>query len=913
MPALLNLKPSSKAITAYYAALEAYARQRVKHEGALRSAFQNLLTEVGKGVGWTLIPELPGASIRPDGTFRDAYYLERGYWEAKDTQDKLEAEIKKKITKGYPLTNTIFEDTRQAYLYQNGDVAIEADLTQPQQLITLLVAFFSYTVPAHEDFNKAVADFQQRVPDLARGLVEKLTDAHKNNARFIKAFDGFHTLCKTSLNPNLSVAAVDEMLVQHLLTERLIRTIFDNQDFTQRNVIAREVEKVIAALVSKSFNRHEFLKSLDPFYLAIESAARTITDFSEKQHFLNTVYERFFQGYSVKVADTHGIVYTPQPIVDFMCASVAEVLQSEFGKGLGGKNVTILDPCTGTGNFIVNLLRRIPKRDLPRLYRGQMFANEVMLLPYYIAALNIEHAYFELTGEYEPFEGLCFVDTLDLAESAQSAFSFMTEENTARVQRQKKAPITVIIGNPPYNVGQINENDNNKNRKYLEIDERLRETYAKDSRASSVNKLSDAYVKFFRWATDRLQERDGVVCLVTNNGFVDQIAFDGMRKHLLQDFTRIYHIDLHGNVRENPKLSGTTHNVFGIQVGVGVTVAVRRAEHTNQKLFYHRVPEDWRKEEKLSWLIKAESIKRVKWQQLKPDARHNWLIPEGSEEFYSLLPLGSREAKSAKTSRGEAIFKTFSIGVNTSRDAWVYSFRKDDLEVQIKKSIETYNSEIDRWKRANRPKNIDAFVTNDPTKIKWSSRLKETFLRELYAQFDEAKIRSSLYRPFTREFLFFDSVMNHRQAVFPQIFPIIEAESENQVMIVGGYGRKEFSILTANVICDLNFYADPAQCFPFYIYDEDGSNRRENITDWALSQFREHYADKKLTKWDIFYYVYGVLHHPGYRERFADNLKRDLPRLPFADDFRAFAEAGKKLAQLHLDYEKLEPYPLHVD
>ncbi len=800
MPAVLNLKPTSKPITAYYAALEAYARQRVKHEGALRSAFQNLLTEVGKSVGWTLIPELTSASVRPDGTFRDAYYLEHGYWEAKDTQDKLEAEIQKKIAKGYPLTNTIFEDTRKAYLYQNKIVVLEADLTQPQQLITLLVAFFSYTIPAHEDFNKAVEDFRQRVPDLARGLVEKLSDAHKNNARFI--------------------------------------------------------------------------------------------------------------GYSVKVADTHGIVYTPQPLVDFMCASVAEVLQTEFGKGLGGKDVTILDPCTGTGNFIVNLLRRIPKRDLPRLYREQMFANEVMLLPYYIAALNIEHAYFELTGEYEPFEGLCFVDTLDLAESAQSAFSFMTEENTARVQRQKKAPITVIIGNPPYNVGQINENDNNKNRKYPEIDARLRETYAQDSQASSVNKLSDAYVKFFRWATDRLQERDGVVCFFTNNGFVGQVAFDGMRKHLLQDFTRIYHIDLHGNVRENPKLSGTTHNVFGIQVGVGVTVAVRNTQHPNRKFFYHRVPEDWRKEEKFSWLIKTESVGTVKWRQLKPDARHNWLIPEGSEEFYSLLPLGSREAKSAKASRGEVIFKTFSIGVNTNRDSWVYSFRKDDLEEQIKKSIETYNGEIDRWKRANRPKNIDDFVTDDPTKIKWSSRLKETLLRKVYAQFAEVKIRNSLYRPFTREFLFFDSVMNHRQAVFPQIFPVIEAESENRVMIIGGYGRKEFSILTANVICDLNFYADPAQCFPFYIYDEDGSNRRENITDWALSQFRDHYSAKEITKWDVFYYVYGILHHPGYCERFADNLKRDLPRIPFAADFYAFAEAGKKLAQLHLDYEKLEPYPL---
>ena len=334
-------------------------------------------------------------------------------------------------------------------------------------------------------------------------------------------------MCQTALNPNLSRDAVDEMLVQHLLTERLFRKIFDNQEFTRRNVIAAEVEKVIDALVSQSFNRDEFLRSLDRYYRPIETTGQGLAEFSDKQHFMNTVYERFFQGYSVKTADTHGIVYTPQAIVDFMCASVAEVLEKEFGLPLGSKDVNILDPCTGTGNFIVNLLRRIPKKDLPRVYREQLFANEVMLLPYYIAAMNIEHAYFELTGQYEPFEGLCFVDTLDLVEEATK--SLFAEANTARVQRQKTTPITVIIGNPPYNMGQLNTNDNNENRKYALMDARIAATYAKDSVATLRRQLYDPYVKFFRWAVDRLQGRDGVVCLVTNNSFVDQIAFDGMR------------------------------------------------------------------------------------------------------------------------------------------------------------------------------------------------------------------------------------------------------------------------------------------------------------------------------------------------------------------------------------------------
>jgi predicted helicase len=258
--------------------------------------------------------------------------------------------------------------------------------------------------------------------------------------------------------------------------------------------------------------------------------------------------------------------------------------------------VYIIDPCTGTGNFIVNLINRLPKKDLPRMYRGQLFANEVMLLPYYIAALNIEHAYYERTGTYEPFEGLCFVDTLDLARDAQP--QMFSVANTARVERQRRTPITVIIGNPPYNVGQINENDNNKNRKYGVIDRRVRETYARHSQAKNVNKISDPYVKFVRWATDRLQERDGIVCFVTNNSFIDQVAFDGMRMHLFQDFTHIYHLDLHGNVRKNPKLSGTMHNVFGIQVGIGITLAIRKASGAAHSLFYHRVAEGLHKEEK---------------------------------------------------------------------------------------------------------------------------------------------------------------------------------------------------------------------------------------------------------------------------------------------------------------------------
>ncbi len=904
----IELKPTHKAVKDYYTALDRLRQQDAFHEMAVRSAFQSLLADTARKRKWTLIPELSkkvaGKRVVPDGTIRDEYNLPRGYWEAKDSSDNLDNEIQKKIKKGYPLTNIIFEDTQTGVLYQAGREIMRVDLSDPQKLVSLVNEYFDYQAPNIEGFEEAVEDFKTKIPDLAKGLVGKIDKAHKDNKKFITAFDEFFKLCQNSLNPNISVEAVDEMLVQHLLTERLFRTLFDNPDFTRRNAIAVEVEKVIDALTTKYFNRKSFLKSLDRFYVAIERAGQDLNDYQDKQHFLNTVYERFFQGYSVKLADTHGIVYTPQPIVDFMCASVVEVLQTEFGLGLGDEGVNILDPCTGTGNFIVNLIRRIPKKDLPRMYREQLFANEVMLLPYYISAMNIEHEYWERTGEYEPFEGICFVDTLDMAEHIQTELGFMTEENTERVKRQRNTKITVIIGNPPYNVGQLNENDNNKNREYTTVDDRVKNTYAKDSKATLLSKLYDSYVKFFRWATDRLNGRDGIVCFVSNNSFIDNIAFDSMRKHLGNDFTDIYHIDLHGNVRTNPKLSGTTHNVFGIQVGVGITVAVRKKKHKNTQIRYFRVPEDWRKEEKYEYLIEKQEIKNIDWKIINPDRKHNWLVSAQTAEYETFLPLGIKRSKDNKN----VVFGSYSLGVSTNRDSIVYDFNDTTLLDRVRQFADNYNGEVDRLNRTGDIGSLDDFVAYD--KIKWSRNLKRELKKRRYIEFCERKIRHGIYRPFTKKHLFFDDIMIDELGQFGKCLPNIKIEDENVVICVSGIGsNKPFHSLICNIIPSLDIL-EKTQCFPFYTYNEDGSNWKENITDWALGQFRTQYKDKKISKWDVFYYVYGLLHHPKYREKYGDCLKRELPRIPYAPDFHAFAKAGKKLAKWHLEYEKVEPYKL---
>lgn len=582
----LSLKPTHKPIKAYYDALEQYAKLGVNHEGAVQTAFQQLLESCGRQFQWTLILQYPiqrpkKKPIRMDGALVDDYNLARAYWEAKDSKDDLKKEVQKKFAVGYPKDNIIFQQPDRAILYQDGKLVMDEDITKPQMLVDVVRQFFEYRPPAIEQWEKAVDEFGFRVKEHATALLELIREQSQKNKRFIDAFANFLQLCRQSINPNLSEEAVEEMLIQHLLTERIFRSVFDNPDFAQRNIIAREIETVINALTSKSFSRSHFLSKLDRFYGAIEETAATIDDYSKKQDFLNTIYEKFFQGFSVKVADTHGIVYTPQPIVNFMVKSVEEILQREFGKSLVDKGVHILDPFVGTGNFMIRVMREIveiQKSALPYKYEQELHCNEVMLLPYYIASMNIEHEYFEQTGEYKFFEGICLVDTFE--DQAVQQLDLFSPENMKRVQKQRNSNLFVILGNPPYNVGQLNENDNNKNRKYTNkdktgIDDIVSATYAKASKATLKNALSDPYVKAIRWASDRISD-EGIIAFVTNNSFIDQIAFDGMRQQLEKEFDQIYVFDLGGNVRKNPKLSGTTHNVFGIQVGVSVNIFVKK-------------------------------------------------------------------------------------------------------------------------------------------------------------------------------------------------------------------------------------------------------------------------------------------------------------------------------------------------
>ena len=905
----LNLKPTHKPIRDYYATLQQYDQHNATHEGAVSNPFAFLLDTCAKQVNATLIPQYgmhtpKGNRIVIDGVVLDEYGLPFAYWEAKDIDDDLVKAVQNKRDAGYPLDNILFQNPQRAILYQNGQVALDVDITEPVRLIAALQYLFSYVPPALDNWQTAVSDFRAYVPDLARALKALIDQRHETDPTFKAAFTDFYEICRTSINPELSRDAVEEMLIQHILTERIFRTVFNRSDFTLRNIIAREIENVSYILMQHEVSRDVFLEPLDRFYVAIEQAATLCKDFSQKQHFLNTFYEKFFQGFSEDVADTHGIVYTPQPIVDFMVNSVEHILKTEFDRSLSDTGVHIIDPFVGTGNFIVRLMQDIQGTALEEKYRHALHCNEVMLLPYYIASLNIEQAYFQRTGTYLPFEGITLADTFEMLDPEQG--ELFTRENTDRVKRQKAADMFVVIGNPPYNAQQVNENDNNKNRKYKIMDEQIAETYVKGSKATLRNKLYDPYVKAIRWASDRIGN-EGIVAFVTNNSFLEGVAFDGMRKHLAEDFDATYILDLGGNARKGLKVSDA--NVFGIRVGVSINLFVKTKQKSSEKpcIFYHRTDELWNRQQKFDFLNACQHIGGIEWKSTQPDSRHTWLTEGLDPEFETFIPIGNKASKNTKNEDGETIFSLYSYGVVTSRDNLAYAFDLSLLQERARTFLEIYNTAVDRKRRDNLKTPVEDFIdTNDP-RIKWSRQVKASLKKLELSTYDDTHFRTALYRPFCQKYLYFDNFWNEERYQQHRIFPTPDAETENRaIQIKVGQEWPMFALMT-NKIPDA-LPQGGSQCFPFYTYNEDGTNRRENITDWVLTAFQTHYGDDTITKWDIFHYTYALLHQPAYRGKYEMNLKRDLPHIPFIEDFWGFSKAGAALADLHVNYESVPKY-----
>lgn len=909
---------SQYSITQYYNALERIIDfGGTRNETSIRTAFHILLNEYARGKGLELVTEVAvmgtnGKDVRPDGVLKDTLRQEWGCWESKDESDDINEEIAKKFAKGYPKENILFEDSNTAVLYQDGRETIRVSMKDPEALDRIISAFIKYERPEIKKFHLAIEQFKQDIPKVTETLRQIIKEQEENrNETFIKAAKKFLKLCHDSINPDVTMDDVHEMIIQHILTEDIFNVIFDEIQFHKENNIAHELEKVIHTFFTGNIKRTA-LSKVQSYYQAINANAAGIADHHEKQKFLKVVYETFYKSYNPKAADRLGVVYTPNEIVRFMVQSTDYLLHRHFNKKLEDKGVEILDPATGTGTFICDMIDYIRKEKLEHKYTEEMHANEVAILPYYISNLNIEFTYNQRMGKYKEFENLCFVDTLDnmgfgFAGKQLTVFDAVTEENSKRIIKQNGRKISVIIGNPPYNANQMNENDNNKNREYAEIDKRIKDTFIHYSTAQKT-KVYDMYARFYRWAFDRL-DANGMIAFVTNRSFIDSRTFDGFRKCVQMDFDYAYIIDTKSDVRANPKISGTGHNVFGIQTGVAILFLVKKAKRENKvcDIQYIALDDFWRKEQKLQWFTE-NPIEKIPFERAIPDKQNNW-INLTDNDFHKLLPLADKDVKQGKSKK--ALFELFSLGVVTNRDEWVYSDSIDNLRDKISFLIETYKRDL---QMATGLDKTDA-KSKVNYSIKWTRAVLNDLIKGKDYVYQDEKIQMVNFRPFVKKQLYYSKQLNEMQYQLPSIFGQ-DGERKNKCIAFYSISSSwNLSALAVDKIFDLGFLKQGnggTFCISQFRYDAKG-NCIDNITDWGLEQFTKKYKGKEITKEDIFHYTYAVLHYPAYKEKYAQNLKRDFPRIPFYKDFAKWAAWGKALMDLHIGYEDVTPYSLQIE
>lgn len=883
-----------------------------RRESVLREAFKDLLKRWGRAHDLLFVPEhaitTPQKNrIYLDGALLHALRVPFGYWEAKDADDDLDAEIAAKSRRGYPRDNIVYSDDRTAVLIQDGQEVARVAMDDTEALYPLLVRFFAHERQEIADFNKAVKQFSQDLPAVLEALRDRIAKKRKASKLYVAAEKAFLAHAQEAINPVVTQDDVQEMLIQHILTEDIFAKVFDNPDFHRQNNVASELYKLEEKLFARG-EKSTLLRALSPYYSGIARTAAVIQSHSEKQGFLKGLYENFYKVYNAKAADRLGVVYTPGEIVRFMIRSTDWLCEKHFGKNLVDRGVEILDPATGTGTFIVELLEHFRGHHdkLRHKYKEELHANEVAILPYYVANLNIEATYQAITGQFAEFENLCFVDTLDNVDAlgihAGHQFDLLgslTDENIERIKKQNRRKISVIIGNPPYNANQQNENDNNKNRAYAHIDKRIKDTYIKASTAQKT-KLYDMYARFYRWASDRLGD-EGVLAFVTNRSFIDSRTFDGFRKIIANDFSEIRIFDLGGDYKEAGPAGAS--NVFGIGTGVAIAFLVRRKGRSGAAHIELTIAPNEDAVSKLSWLHEID-LGQNNSTIIKPRGDGTWL--DDANPFpAAYLPIATKATKQGTRGQG-SIFHLFSLGVVTNRDDWVYDQDMNQLKSKVSFLIEDYTKAI---------KNIAPWHKNDADEVRFRSGIKWTRALKGLARKRTAvllpSLRSAMYRPFTKIWLAYSPQLNEMPYLNGQIFPFSGEGNNLSVCFTGPDSQKPWMTMATAVVCDLHLVGSGAGTveLPRYRYTKSGE-RIDNITDWAFNKFVKEYGRKGVTKDAIFHYVYAVLHDPVYRETYALNLKREFPRIPFYPDFARWAAWGETLMALHIGYEEVAPWPV---
>ncbi|WP_375657824.1 DEAD/DEAH box helicase [Bartonella sp. CL436QHHD] len=783
------------------------------------------------------------------------------------------------------------------------------------------------------------------VAEIAQNHITRLqTMLSDQTSEAYHAFDAFYKELKNNLNSEIKQEEAIEMLAQHLVTRPVFEALFEGNEFVQNNAISQAMEKILTEL--DKTNIEEESKELQEFYDSVKFRASGITEPQARQNLIIKLYEDFFTKAFKKTTDRLGIVYTPVEVVDFIIHSVDDVLRNEFGKSLGSRGVSILDPFTGTGTFITRLLQSdlIKPEDMEYKFRHDIHANEIVLLAYYIAAINIESTYHSLKkGEYIPFKHIGLADTFQMLKE-KDLMEGILKENSEYLELQKKLNVEVIFGNPPYSTKQKNENDNAKNTPYPILDKRISETYAAHSKATNMQAIYDSYIRAIRWASDRI-DNAGIIGFVTNAGFINGSSTDSLRKCLVEEFSSLYIFHLRGNQRTSGELSRKEGGkIFGSgsRAPIAISVLVKNPNAQQRgKIYFRDIGDYLTRQEKLTMIESLGSIDGITrskqgWQIITPDKHGDW-IKQRDDSFKKFLAIGVKKGHDKK------LFKIYSCGLKTNRDAWAYNSSYKILENNMHNMITFYNSEVERFNDAYphadhkiRANAVNNFINADESKISWSHNVKQELVRGKILKFEDACLMQSLYRPFTRQWLYYNRTFNERVYQTPRIFPM-EKAVENKIIQVTGIGAMGgFSVLMTTALPDVQVIEN-GQCFPRYIYEDStvpkskrekqshlftdsteesktvGLQRRDAITDEGLAHFKAAYPNETITKDDLFYYVYGLLHSEDYRSRYADNLSKELPRIPCvksADDFWKFVTAGRELGHLHVNYETVEPYPV---
>lgn len=771
------------------------------------------------------------------------------------------------------------------------------------------------------------------IAQIAEQHIERIKALIADNGKHRRAFDQLMRGLHRNINPGLSEQDAIEMLSQHIISRPVFEALFENYQFAASNPISRSMQKMLDLLDDEAKTEEEHQK-LQKFYDYVRDTVGNIHEAEGRQRIIVELYDKFFKVASPRTVEKLGIVYTPVEVVDFIIRSVGYILQREFGRSLSDENVHILDPFTGTGTFITRLLQSglISREALERKYGREIHANEIVLMAYYIASVNIENVFHDLMGpnkEYQPFGGICLTDTFQLGEEAsdENLYSEQFPTNSRRVIEQKKRRITVIVGNPPYSIGQKSANDNAQNESYPTLDSRIEQTYSTGSKATSVKALYDSYIKAFRWASDRIDPKNGgIIGYVSNSGWLDGNGMDGMRKCLAREFSAIYVFNLRGNQRTSGELSRKEGGkIFGSgsRTPIAITILVKKPKASDEaaRIYYHDIGDYLSREDKLRIIRNMGDISNplMQWVTITPNEHGDWLNKR-NEQFKLYTPL---EPEKKFDNKAKSFFVTYSLGVASARDSWVYNFSNGKVETNMKQTIAFYNQQRELY-RSNH-KETGYSISYDPTKISWNDSLIDSCKKGKELNLANTAFAIGLYRPYQKLNLYFDRNFIQRPYQIPKLFPT--PNHRNLVICVSGLGgTKENSAYISDCIVDLNCLDAGTQCFPLYWYDDSTADIadlfsapqsemdryvcRDGVTDWILSTARKQYGSR-VTKEDIFYYVYGILHAPDYRTTFAADLKKSLPRLPLVespDDFWAFSRAGRSLAELHLGYEHVEPY-----